>query len=755
MAHSLIIVESPAKARTLKKYVGAGYDIKASVGHVVDLPSSRLGVDVDKDFEPEYEVMKDKKKVVDEIRKAAAKADVVYLASDPDREGEAIAWHLAQQIGKKIPTKRVLFNEFTAKAVKEALGRPTELSMDKFNAQQARRILDRLVGYKISPILWKKVRRGLSAGRVQSVALRLIVEREKEIRGFIKEEYWSLTAKLEAAAPPPFDADLTHLGGEKATLAREENAKAVVASVKGAEWKIAKVARRTQRSNPQPPFTTARLLRESSTRLHFSAQRTMGIAQRLYEGITLGGEGEVGLITYMRTDSTRISDEAMGPLRSHIRDNYGSDYLPGAPNLYGSKGPVQDAHEAIRPTSIDRPPERVARFLKKEELDLYTLIWNRFVASQMTPAVFEQTAVDIGAGPATFRANGSVLTFKGHLAAYEDSESPAKAEKALPPGLEEGQVLKLAKLTPKQHFTQPPPRYSEAGLIKTLEEKGIGRPSTYAAIMSTIQNKDYVKKEKGAFFPTDLGILVSDLLTESFPTVMDPQFTAQLEDQLDQVESGKVEYVTVLRGFYDPFQERLAAAGETMRNLKREVVETEFKCELCGAPMNLRWGKNGHFLACSTYPDCSGTKNVRLLEGGKIEIVESETWGEPCDKCGSAMVIKQSRFGRFLACSGYPKCKNAKPLPTGVACPKPDCGGQLVERTSKRGKPFFGCNNYPKCDFVAWDRPVPQACPQCGNPYMVEKVTKSKGTQHKCPKPGCGYSRSAEGGEPPPMEESA
>ncbi len=762
---TLVVVESPAKAKTIKKYLGSGYVVKASVGHVMDLPKSKIGVDVENGFQPVYEVIEAKKKVVAELKAAAKTADRLLLATDPDREGEAIAWHVYEQLKRtKIPAQRILFNEITKKAIQEAIQKPLELNRDLYDAQQARRVLDRLVGYQISPILWKKVRRGLSAGRVQSVAVRLVVEREEEIARFVPVEYWSIEADLKAALPPQFRAKLIKLDGQKIELPSAEVTTPLVSELRERTFTVAEVTKKERRRNAPPPFITSKLQQEAANRLGFTAKKTMTLAQRLYEGVELGEDGQTALITYMRTDSVRLSPDAITAARSYVEERWGKDYLPAEPVQFKTKKSAQDAHEAIRPTSVDYPPEKVRPFLERDVFRLYELIWNRFIACQMVPAVFDQTTADIQAGRATFRATGQTLKFSGYLAVYgQEAEQPqeeAGAEKMegedeekgdvsrqLPP-LEAGQKLELIKLIPEQHFTQPPPRFTEASLVKELEEKGIGRPSTYAAILSTIQDKEYVEKKEGRFFPTDLGKIVTELLLGAFPRVMDVQFTARMEEELDEVEEGKIEWQSVLGEFYGPFKKSLAAAEAQMRDVKREEKPTDLVCEKCGSPMVIKWGRMGRFLACSGYPGCKNTKDF-VEEEGKIKVVEDLPTDENCPTCGKPMVNKRGRFGRFLACSDYPTCKTTRPITLkGVVCPED--GGGLAERKSRFGKSFFGCVNYPKCKFAAWDRPIPGPCPQCGKPYLVQKYTKRDGAFIACPDKECGYRREA----PEPGSES-
>jgi len=760
MAKNLVIVESPAKAKTLSKYLGRDYTVKASVGHVVDLPKSKLGVDIENDFAPEYTIIHGKSKVISELKKAAKGKENIYLAPDPDREGEAIAWHIAQKLdGKKSNIQRVLFNEITKRAVQEAIKHPIEIDQHRFEAQQTRRILDRLVGYQISPILWDKVRRGLSAGRVQSVAVRIVCDREREIRAFQKKEYWSITAQLRGENPPEFAARLFKVGKdkldpEKFRVENEESATGLVEKLRDAQFKVTRVDRKERRRFPTPPFITSRLQQEASRKLGYTPSRTMRIAQRLYEGIELGSEGPVGLITYMRTDSVRVAPEALDAVRGLIGEKYGADYLPKEPVAYKTKKGAQDAHVAIRPTSLERAPDSVQGYLSKEELAVYSLIWNRFVASQMTPAVFDQTSVDIQAGDLLFRASGQIMKFDGFIRVYTEGVDDAKSsdddkDRKLPP-LTEGEILELLELQPEQHFTQPPPRYSQATLIKELEEKGIGRPSTYASIMSTIIAKEYVAEENRRLAATELGFLVTDLLIESFPNLMNAEFTAGMENTLDEIEEGKQPWVKALSDFYGPFSKDLANAGENMRDVKRQGQPTDVECPKCGKLMVVKWGRAGEFLGCSAYPECKSTTNFKRDEDGKIVPVEEEVVDEVCEKCGAPMKMRFGRYGKFLGCSAYPECKNVRslnrPQPTGVKCP--DCKeGEIMEKKSRGGKIFFSCGRYPECRFATWDRPVPQPCPTCQAPFVVEKTTKRAGTVRRCLSEGCDYKETVEEAE--------
>ncbi|MBI4040365.1 MAG: type I DNA topoisomerase [Deltaproteobacteria bacterium] len=756
MATSLVIVESPAKANTLKKYLGKNFKVSASVGHIKDLPKSTLGVDIEHDFKPEYEIIKGKKKVVDELKKLAASSDVIYLAPDPDREGEAIAWHIFEDIkGKNKNVHRVLFNEITKKAVLAAIEKPQKLDLDKYHAQQARRILDRLVGYKISPLLWDKVRRGLSAGRVQSVALRIVVDREREIEKFKSEEYWTLLATFLKDAKT-FEAKLSQVDGKKPEISAEAQATDIVSDLEGSAYQVKEIVKKERRKNPVPPFITAKLQQDAARKLGFTTQKTMMLAQKLYEGIELGEGESQGLITYMRTDSTRVSDEAIAEVRRYIQQKYGADYLPPTPHVYKSGKQAQQAHEAIRPTSLEFTPDRVKSYLDRDLFRLYELIWNRFLACQMKPAVFDQTTVIIDAAGQKrqyqFKAHGNILKFPGFLAVYQqDQEETQKGKEddngaddvqdqdRLLPELAEKETLNFEKLTPYQHFTEPPPRYSEASLVKALEENGIGRPSTYASIMGAIQNRDYVVKQEGRFFPTDLGKLVADLLIESFPKIMDIAFTAGMEEKLDEVEEGKVNWVEMLKTFYAPFEKNLKLAKKEMRNVKGEETKTDYTCEKCNAPMVIKWGRHGKFLACSAYPECKNTKEISISQDGGVTVQPKETTDEKCENCQSPMAVKQGRFGKFLACSAYPECKTTKPFHIGIGCPQPECGGNLVEKRTRSKKIFYGCSKYPNCQFATWYKPIQKPCTQCGAPFLVLKITKSRGQEYVCIRPNCEY----------------
>jgi DNA topoisomerase I len=895
MGRSLVIVESPAKAKTINKYLGRDYTVKASIGHVMDLPKKNIGIrlpdepkkkkkkskrkskveekphkpisiDDAKIFEPTLEIIYGKGKVINDLRKSAANADAVYLAGDPDREGEAISAHLRAVLtkpskyeeaepsgfgrfgkngknghgkdekaeaeaaaaeakgkggkGKKgkadknkdkdeievpaiDPKKifRVTFNEITPKAIRAAFEKPRQVDTNLVDAQQARRVLDRIVGYKVSPLLWDKVRRGLSAGRVQTVAVRLIVEREQEIRAFVPVEYWSIHAMLDAGQPPIFEAKLWKYKGEDIEVSNQEAADKIVAAVSKAKWEVASVNQREKKRNPPPPFTTSKLQQAAYNRLRYTAKRTMGIAQRLYEGVDMGEEGSVALITYMRTDSVNVSADALTQVREMIPDKFGSSYLPEKPNFYKSKKDAQEAHEAVRPTDVTRAPEDVRKYLDDDLFKLYQLIWQRFVASQMMPAVFDQTTIDISAGDYTFRATGSVQKFDGYLRVYqtpsaqtdrEDDEKDDDGEGKNLPRVEEGQVLRLDQIRPDQHFTEPPPRYTEATLVKELEEKGIGRPSTYASIISTIVEREYVRKDQGRFTPTMLGERVNDLLVKSFDDVFDATFTARLEEELDEIEEGKLPWRDAVREFWGKFVVDLAKADDEMISYKAgiptgkkcekcgegELLErisrhgfflgcsrypdcdfiqdmapelsddTESKteyCENCGKEMLMKRGRFGAFLACSGYPDCKTTR--RLVEGTRIALQPDEPLEEKCQLCSNHLIKKHGRFGTFIGCSGYPKCKYTRPITMGIKCPK--CSdGEFVKRGSMgkggRGRPrvFYGCSRYPDCDFTTPNMPIAEPCPKCGAPFIVEKKSKI-GLVHTCIKEGCDWEQLA------------
>jgi DNA topoisomerase-1 len=844
---SLVIVESPAKAKTINKFLGRDFIVKASMGHVRDLPKKELGVD-EESFSPTYTVLPEKKKILAELKKAAKGAEAIYLASDPDREGEAICWHLKEELTKstKAEFHRVMFNEITKRAVREAFERPQPININKVDAQQTRRILDRLVGYKISPLLWDKVRRGLSAGRVQSVALRIICEREFEILAFKAEEYWSLGARLEADKPPALEAKLHARDGKKVALVSKDDISAVLETLgwnivgtepadngnekaikvaiaplpgKATPFKVAQVQAKEKKKNPAPPFITSKLQQDAARSLGFSVSKTMRLAQGLYEGRAIGDAGTVGLITYMRTDSPRVSDEAITAVREFIQQRFGAEALPDKPRAFRVAKQAQQGHEAIRPTAMEYSPEVVKAHLGRDEFRLYSLIWNRFVASQMAQAIFDVTRIDIEAGPLTFRSTGSVLRSPGWLAVYQEGKDEDKRNKdendsedgedRRLPDLKEGEELQLLELMPKQHFTQAPPRFSEATLVKELEENGIGRPSTYTSILSTIMDRDYVQKETRRFHPTELGLLVNDLMVASFGDIVEVGYTARMEEELDRIEEGQLGWTDALKEFQKKFEADLKLARVEMRDVKREAIPTDHKCDKCEKTMVLKWGRFGQFLACSGYPDCKNTRDVggevtngngeranlavaaKAVKAAEPSPLEAEA--EPCENCGNPMVLRRGRFGQFLACSGYPDCKTTRKITTtkegkseakvdrlldeecprcqsklavkqgrygeftacsaypkcrfvkmketGVNCP--ECGkGQLVERRSKRGKLFFGCSAYPDCSFVLWRKPVNKACSECGNPYMLERITKKQGHQLICDSENCTHTES-------------
>lgn len=828
MAKNLVIVESPAKAKTINKYLGKDYLVKASIGHIKDLPSKGLGVDVEHNFEPTYELIPDSKKrnnkkIVAELKKAAKEADAIYLAADPDREGEAICQHLAEEIVPKkpaVPAYRVMFNEITKRAVNAAFEHPRQIDENLVDAQQARRVLDRLVGYKVSPLLCRTIGGRLSAGRVQSVALRMVVEREREIEQFIKTEYWTIGASLAAKLPPAFDARLFKVGEQtvktsgfdqdlrknEILIADQTNAGEIVAEAERQSFVVKEVTTKERKRNPVPPFITSKLQQEASRKLGFAVKKTMMLAQKLYEGVELGSEGSVGLITYMRTDSTRVSDAALGEVRDYIDRQYGAVYLPEKAVHYRSKKDAQDAHEAIRPTEVARTPDSLSQFLKPEELKLYRLIWQRFVASQMMPAVFDQTTIDIEAGRFIFRATGSVQKFDGFLKIYQEgrdekTEEDDEAERSLPL-VEQGENLKLNSISPEQHFTEPPPRYTEATLVKALEEKGIGRPSTYAAIMSTIQEREYVEKLQGRFHPTALGKTVNDLLIDGgFDDLFNETYTARMEEELDEIEEGKIEWTTALRDFYKKFEGDLKQFQHYIKDIKEKSVPTEEvclkcntpgmvqkwgrfgpylkclnceatrdaeppagsdgaansaepqaggeeaepeTCELCGKPMQMKRGRFGPFLGCTGYPEC---RNIRKIGKTGVAAPPPVPLDEKCPVDGAQLVKRFGRFGEFISCSNYPKCKYIKQETVGVSCPRPGCKGEIVVKKSKRGKAFYGCSEYPNCNIVYWDKPVLDTCPQCNAPFLLEKTTKKQGTFRYCANEDCGY-KSSEAAEP-------
>ncbi len=794
--NTLVVVESPAKAKTIKKYLGPSYQVLASKGHVWDLPK-KYGIDIEKGFLESYEVIEGKEKTLKEIKDAAKQADAIMLATDPDREGEAIAFHLAQELkSAKKPTRRVLFQEITKRGVKDGIEHPRDLDEHLYDAQRTRRVLDRIVGYDVSSLVWSKLSFGLSAGRVQSVALRLIVDREREIEAFVPEEFWNLSARLLGKSNPSFTARLATWDGKsiaKDKIGDEQTARRVEADLKGATFKVAKVQKSERQRKAPAPYTTSKLQQDAANLLRFPAKRTMQVAQGLYEGVELGKElGSVGLITYMRTDSTRVSDDAVKEVREYVKATFGAKHLPAQPNVFRSKKNAQDAHEAIRPTSMELSPEQVRKYLKPEQFRLYALIWNRFVACQMSPAVYDQTSVDIDARSASashaLRASGRVLKFGGWLDAYakrakdEELETPtelageeeveegsdgsptaAKApvakengdeETELPP-LVEGEVLALVVppgVLAEQKFTQPPPRFNEGSLVRALEERGIGRPSTYAEIISKVQARDYVEKPDGRTFrPTELGKMVVDGLVTAALDFMNPQFTADMEEQLDLVESGKLAREKLLKSFYKRFKEQLDAA----KKLKRWTPEpspTSETCDLCGKPMLKRWSKRGWFLGCSGYPKCKGTRPLDASGNAEKPVLTEYK----CDQCGRPMAIRTGRYGQFLSCTGYPECKNAQPVPVGVKCPKCKTGDLIEIRPAKKGgRTFYGCSNWKaeaiKCDFKLWAKPISEPCPDCGAAFLTRGGSKTK-PMLVCVTEGCGYKREAPAENEPRLE---
>jgi len=815
MTKNLVIVESPAKAKTINKYLGKDFIVMASIGHIKDLPSKGLGVDVQNNFEPEYEIIPDtkkrnNKKIVADLKKTAKGADAIYLAADPDREGEAICQHLAEEIVPKkpaVPAFRVMFNEITKRAVQAAFEHPKQIDANLVDAQQARRVLDRLVGYKVSPLLCRTIGGRLSAGRVQSVALRMVVEREREIEAFVKTEYWTIAANVSGNQPPPFDARLLKVSDQtvktsgfdqdlkksEILIGTDALANEIVAEAKNQTFVVDEVTTKERKRNPVPPFITSKLQQEASRKLSFPVKRTMMIAQHLYEGVEIGEEGPVGLITYMRTDSTRVGEAALDEVRGFIEGQYGANYLPEKAVHYRSKKDAQDAHEAIRPTDVTRTPDSLAKYLKPEELKLYRLIWQRFVASQMMPALFDQTTIDIKAGRFVFRATGSVQKFDGFLKIYQegrDEKTEDDEDERTLPLVTKGETLALNKIDPEQHFTEPPPRFTEATLVKVLEEKGIGRPSTYAAIMTVIQDREYVEKKEGRFHPTALGKTVNDVLIEGgFDDLFNETYTARMEHELDEIEEGKLKWTDALREFYDKFKDDLTKFTQYAKDIKEKETPTDEvclkcetpgmvqklgrfgkylkcnncgatrdaepvavdgsasaegsaegeeeieACELCGKQMQLKRGRFGPFYGCSGYPECRNIR--RISKSGKVNAPPVPI-DENCPLDNAQLVKRQGRFGEFISCSNYPKCKYIKQETTGAKCPRPGCGGDIVVKKSRRGKLFYGCANYPKCDTVYWDKPVQEKCPQCGKPFLLEKTLK-KGTTRRCADEECGY----------------
>jgi len=728
MAKRLVIVESPAKAKTVNKYLGPEYLVKASMGHVMDLPKKRMGIDIEHDFKPEYEIIPQRKKLVAELQKSAEQCESVLLAADPDREGEAICWHLSMildNFNKNI--HRVLFHEITRSAIEEAFRSQGQLDQDKIKAQQTRRLLDRLVGYLISPLLWKKIGRGLSAGRVQSIALRFICEREREIRNFVPEEYWTITAELQASNPPPFKANLAEIEGKKAKVENEQSASGIVSELRSLPFILEKVSVEEKKKNPFPAYITSSLQQDAFRLFYYPVKKTMSIAQRLYEGLNIGDQGLVGLITYMRTDSVRVSNDAIFRARKYIEENYPPEYLPKKPRFYKNKKKAQDAHEAIRPTTFSLSPEAVKPYLKKEEYNIYSLIWNRFIASQMNSALVEETEFEIRASKYLFKAKGEVIKFDGFLILYP---SLKKDDKVLPKA-EKGEELKLLDIESKQNFTQPPPRYTEGTLVKELEAKGIGRPSTYAPIISTLQDRVYVIKEKGKFIPTDLGIFVNDFLIKHFPDLMEFKFTARLEEELDRIGEGEQDWLTYLRSYYLILDKDMNKA-KNVEGVKSKGIPLDDMCPKCGSRLVIKEGRYGRFKACSSYPQCDYKESMVKKDVKPLE--------ETCPHCGSNLVLRKGRYGTFVACSNYPQCKYIKKEveDTGIPCPK-KCGGTIIKRKTRRGKIFFGCSKFPKCNFATWDEPLPQPCPECGREFVLRKNAIKEQPYLYCSDEKCKY----------------
>ncbi|MCF6246584.1 MAG: type I DNA topoisomerase [Desulfobacula sp.] len=751
MTKPLIIVESPTKIKTLTKYIGTDFKVAASAGHIRDLPIKTLGIDVDKEFKAEYVNIKDKSKVISNLKKLAKNTTDVYLAPDPDREGEAIAFHIMDILKKKgRKFHRVLFHELTKKGIKEALLSPGDPDIDKYDAQQARRKLDRLVGYQISPLLWKKVQRGLSAGRVQSVTVKIICDRERQIRAFEPEEFWTIDADLTAFNPPGFKAALVKINNKKIRIENNEQASQIVLELETAEFIVKDIKAKTIKKNPLPPFITSKLQQDAINRLRFSAKKTMVVAQQLYEGVEIGNGGPEGLITYMRTDSTRIAQDAAIEAQDYITRTLGKEFALDEPRFFKNKNKVQDAHEAIRPTSVFHSPDKIKQFLSEDQFKLYELIWKRFVASQMAQALIDQKTIFIQAGKAyLFSVSGSTVKFAGYMAIYSQQKESKDNDIQSLPDVEVDTLLKRLAILPKQHFTKPPPRFSEASLVKELEKNGIGRPSTYASILTVIRDKGYVDLVKRYFVPSELGFIVNDLLVESFPNLLNISFTAKMENNLDDVETGKLKEVQLLTQFYCSFKKSLDDAGENMVSVKGVGVDTELACPTCGKELKIKIGRNGHFLACIGYPECSFTSNYTRDEKGTLSIVEKivdNTKVKDCIKCNKPMIQKEGRFGLFLACTGYPECKHTESVngensskDIGVKCPEKGCKGAVLEKKSKRGKIFYGCSSYPDCSFASWDKPVAKPCPECNASFLVEKETKKDGKFLKCPIRECSF----------------
>ncbi len=773
MTKNLIIVESPGKIKTLSKFLGKDFVVEASKGHVIDLPPSRFGVSTENGFVPDFHVVKDRKEVILRLQKVARTVDRIYLAPDPDREGEAISWHLANVLNiDPMSACRITFNSITREDVLKSLEQPRNIDFALVNAQQSRRILDRLVGYRLSPLLWQKICLGLSAGRVQSVAVALICQREKEILAFKPEEYWTITADVKGDKQRKFQLKLVKLAGRKSTVPDKASADAILARIKTADLRITTVSSRERRQTPPPPFITSTMQAEAAQKFGFTPRRTMSVAQKLYEGVEVGSEGQVGLITYMRTDSVRIAPEGLSELKDFLKENFSAEYRLEHARSFKMKKGAQDAHEAIRPTSVHRTPESMAPFLKPELLKLYSLIWKRYVASQMADARYNVVTVEVDVDGAILQTAGTTMIFDGFTSLYnvskdEDAEleadGPVEEGKQKLPPLEKGEALQLCSCGGEQHFTAPPPRYSESSLIKTLEKEGIGRPSTYATIVDTIQQRKYVRKVDGRFQPSDAAFVVNYILEKCFSDIINPGFTASMENSLDRIEEGEVDWVHVLREFYEPFMRDLKIAEESIDKIQ---IPSDIKCEKCGQVMLVRLGRSGKFLACSGYPECKSTINIpeemllfaegipqppmpmtALLESaGASATAELELIEEKCDKCGSDMHIRAGKFGRFIACTNYPACKNTRPVvkEIGVNCPVIGCGGKMLEKKSKRGRLFYGCSNYPACTLTTWAKPTGELCPDCGS-ALVWHATKKLGNYIKCSGKGCKFKSFPEG----------
>ena len=732
----LVIVESPAKAKTIGKYLGSEFIVEASIGHVKDLPKrprdkSKLGIDIDRNYKPRYVVIPGKKEVLEKLRELARKVNKVFIATDPDREGEAIAWHIKTEIESvNSNIKRVLFTEITRNGIEKGMQNPRDIDMNLVDAQQARRVLDRIVGYRISPFLKKVVNEkiSLSAGRVQSVALRLVCEREEEIKNFKPEEYWTIEAEFKTQSGEILKAKLFKINGEDPKIPNRETAEKILDDLKDKVFRISNIQKKEILKNPAPPFITSTLQQEASNKLRFSAKKTMMLAQQLYEGVELGDEGRVGLITYMRTDSTRLSDESVNAVREYIYNNYGKEYLPQTPRVFKKSKTSQDAHEAIRPTYMKYEPKFVKKYLDEDLFALYELIWNRFVACQMSSAVLEQTVVDITADGYLFRATGTIVKFNGYMQIYEETktESEDKEEKEvkIPVKINIDEILALTNLVPEQHFTKPPARYTEASLVKELESRGIGRPSTYATIISTILERGYVELQDRKLIPTDLGFAVNKILISNFPDVVDYKFTARMEDDLDEIASGKKKYTDVVDSFFKPFDRYLKELENKKDEIREQVQEkTDIACYKCGSKMVVKIDKYGKYLACSNL-ECNYT--MAFPTDGELGQVRV------CPECGGRLVLRHGRFGKFYGCENYPSCKYTESITTGIKCP--ECGkGELVERKSKRKRTFYGCSNYPDCSFILWDKPIEKPCPECGYPLIVKPKRKTS-TSYKCPK---------------------